>query len=284
MMSQHFRYNDAVLLVSLLYFCSDLLSEWDSFNRCSKPIHLWMFASFACIISFRLAQLLTPCAASMAAAATGSVTHSPSNILEFMMDLRQKGAMSQALLKLTWFMAVPFALWIFLGTSWLWAVSHETRECAPEEYFWFLGLFLLVCYCWMLFFATLGVKALVLERRVQRAEGSLREIENEDVLRRWGPVSRISSHRALEHGAPATGCGLSPAAIRALPRPRLASAACECSICLAEMEVGDSVRSLPACGHTFHCSCIDLWLLRRADCPLCKQSVIACAGRDSELV
>merc|ERR1719343_886639 len=36
----------------------------------------------------------------------------------------------------------------------------------------------------------------------------------------------------------------------------------ECSICLCEVQPGDSVRCLPSCGHTFHRACIDLWLLR----------------------
>jgi len=47
----------------------------------------------------------------------------------------------------------------------------------------------------------------------------------------------------------------------------------ECPICLNDLNSGDKVRHLASCGHTFHRSCIDLWLLRRADCPLCKSEV-----------
>merc|ERR1712066_385373 len=48
-----------------------------------------------------------------------------------------------------------------------------------------------------------------------------------------------------------------------------------CAICVDALNPGDSVRRLSACGHMFHQSCIDLWLLRQADCPLCKQTVSA---------
>jgi len=70
---------------------------------------------------------------------------------------------------------------------------------------------------------------------------------------------------------------LTASEIKSLPEVTLAHGfACgehECSICITELEPGDRVRRVSGCGHTFHCSCIDLWLLRRADCPLCKRNV-----------
>ncbi|CAM9641802.1 unnamed protein product [Chrysoparadoxa australica] len=45
----------------------------------------------------------------------------------------------------------------------------------------------------------------------------------------------------------------------------------ECSICLARYKVGQKVRLLPACKHTFHARCIDRWLAgSHSNCPLCK--------------
>lgn len=42
-----------------------------------------------------------------------------------------------------------------------------------------------------------------------------------------------------------------------------------CTILIDFVYISEA-RQLDGCGHTFHRSCIDLWLFRRADCPLCK--------------
>lgn len=282
--------NDAVLLVSLLYYSVDVVLEWESFNTCCRPVHHWLLASFLSISGFRLTHLLGFWRRLLANAIASSqdLAHNEGiHLIEFLLDLRQKGTMSQLLLRFSWGVAMPFlALWVVLGASWFMTVSRETPQCVPSEtYLWFGAIFLVVCFCWVLFLAALGIKALLLERGVCRAESQLRELENDDVLRRWGPVSHISSHRALEHDmAPVGEGGLSPAVIKALPcevekavdgRLMAVEAHVECSICLEEVAPGDRLRRLPRCGHAFHCACIDLWLVRRADCPLCKQPVIA---------
>ena len=46
----------------------------------------------------------------------------------------------------------------------------------------------------------------------------------------------------------------------------------ECTICIEPFTVGNSARRL-ACGHTFHQSCIDPWLMRNANCPNCKRNL-----------
>lgn len=43
-----------------------------------------------------------------------------------------------------------------------------------------------------------------------------------------------------------------------------------CSICLQDFEDEDSVRKLPNCGHLFHLYCIDEWLTRQGNCPMCR--------------
>lgn len=32
---------------------------------------------------------------------------------------------------------------------------------------------------------------------------------------------------------------------------------------------------MPKCGHSFHLSCIDMWLRKQSTCPVCRLSVIA---------
>jgi len=46
----------------------------------------------------------------------------------------------------------------------------------------------------------------------------------------------------------------------------------QCMVCLCNFEHGEEVRKLP-CGHTFHAGCIDEWLRRCSDCPICKANV-----------
>lgn len=45
-----------------------------------------------------------------------------------------------------------------------------------------------------------------------------------------------------------------------------------CMVCLAEFTLADECRRLP-CNHVFHSSCIEEWLRRCTDCPICKNNV-----------
>lgn len=47
----------------------------------------------------------------------------------------------------------------------------------------------------------------------------------------------------------------------------------ECAVCLSAFEEGEEVRELPRCMHSFHVSCIDMWLYSHLDCPLCRSPV-----------
>jgi E3 ubiquitin-protein ligase DOA10 len=42
-----------------------------------------------------------------------------------------------------------------------------------------------------------------------------------------------------------------------------------CLVCLSEYEKGDEVRTMP-CLHYFHKDCIDKWLGKSNNCPICK--------------
>lgn len=272
-MVQSLNYNDGVLLVSLVYSCVDLFCEWDHFSRCRQPIHQWLLASFVSVLIFRVVHLVGGWLAEISGNGTGTASAA-----DFLLDLRHKGTVTRLLAAFTWLVALPFfVLWTLLGTLWLWQVWAETPQCTPTPaHLWFSAFWLALCYAWIVIHVALGAVAGLLERRLRRAEVDLRALEDADTRERWGEVSQLSGYRSLSLRT--ATAGLTPEEIRALPCGTESAEtgsdhARECPICITELEPGDRVRQLPGCGHTFHRSCIDLWLLRSADCPLCKRSV-----------
>ncbi|KAK9824127.1 hypothetical protein WJX72_007979 [[Myrmecia] bisecta] len=74
--------------------------------------------------------------------------------------------------------------------------------------------------------------------------------------------------------------GASEAAIERIPVTVLAADGLgedednKCSICLDELVMGSVLRRLP-CGHQFHRTCLDKWLLQKATCPICQAHISA---------
>ncbi|XP_051139267.1 RING-H2 finger protein ATL7-like isoform X2 [Andrographis paniculata] len=48
----------------------------------------------------------------------------------------------------------------------------------------------------------------------------------------------------------------------------------QCSVCLGDYQAEDRLQQIPACRHTFHMDCIDLWLAAHTTCPICRQSLL----------
>ncbi|OMO97168.1 Zinc finger, RING-type [Corchorus olitorius] len=47
----------------------------------------------------------------------------------------------------------------------------------------------------------------------------------------------------------------------------------ECPVCLSVFDDGEEVKQLSECKHSFHATCIDLWLNNHNNCPICRASV-----------
>lgn len=84
-------------------------------------------------------------------------------------------------------------------------------------------------------------------------------------------LSRILAHSADSFEPPSTG--LNAAQLNRLPSSTATAATTDksCTICMENYEVGGSIRTLP-CFHFFHIECVDPWLKRNEECPVCRAS------------
>jgi hypothetical protein len=270
--------NDLVLFLTLAYSAMDIMSEWASFSKCRKPVHQWLLASFGLLVILRVLHIVgTHSAKSPDGIAPG----------EILMNMRLKGIVPQLMFYMTWFVVMPgFSLWTFAGSIWMWQVSRYSPQCLPPQFYWFSILWQGLSYCWIVAHAAIGAVALNQERKLRLAEADLRALEDPDTLERWGSVSRnhsLTPAVATQARQRASMNGIPPTDILTLGgvftysdqfrRSQSDSVADECPICLGEFQDGDALRKLPSCVHAFHRSCIDLWLLQSATCPLCKVDV-----------
>eukprot|EP00419_Tripos_fusus_P030959 CAMPEP_0172778406 /NCGR_PEP_ID=MMETSP1074-20121228/201891_1 /TAXON_ID=2916 /ORGANISM="Ceratium fusus, Strain PA161109" /LENGTH=163 /DNA_ID=CAMNT_0013615339 /DNA_START=70 /DNA_END=561 /DNA_ORIENTATION=- len=97
-----------------------------------------------------------------------------------------------------------------------------------------------------------------MERRLRNVELDLEQIEDVDVVTRWGQVSRLSGYTAVQ-GLSKEG-GLAPSQILGLPSAEMpdhpGAVQEECPICLNVMKCGDMIRQLLGAGEPplrLHC-------------------------------
>ncbi|KAI3886799.1 hypothetical protein MKW98_017151 [Papaver atlanticum] len=84
---------------------------------------------------------------------------------------------------------------------------------------------------------------------------------------------------AVPHQPPIVRTGLSDSTIQSyptvvlgesgrLPNPNYTS----CTICIADFQAKDTLKSMPTCNHCFHAKCLEQWLRVNATCPVCRKS------------
>jgi hypothetical protein len=87
-------------------------------------------------------------------------------------------------------------------------------------------------------------------------------------------IARLHQYKwpLLRHGA--------DSAVAGTEAPSSDNTQAQCPICLEDFARGDSLRMLP-CHHIAHPTCIDPWLARSIQCPLCKSDVLAALSSPS---
>jgi len=254
---------DVLLVLSLSFLTYDLACDWNSFEFCPKPIHTWLVVSYLMIAGWRLIVIAV---ANISSTATAEVC----------INLRHVNSKSRILVSFSW-LAVPLVgVWSLLGSAWAWDMVTSSPDCMPSElHVAFLVIWQALCYAWLATNFVVGKTAWTIERRVRQVERDIREIEDDDSRRRWGRMGDLEGYSSLPVAM--AGGGLSPSEIRSLPglhcRTKQEAVEQDCPICLHPLRVDETLRELGTCKHEFHRSCIDLWLLRSADCPMCKTRV-----------
>jgi len=258
--------NDMVLAGSLLYLSIDMQFQTAEFDSCYWPVNRWLLVSYFFIIAFRFSHIV-------------GTMHAASGTGDFLLNWRHKDTLPRILLSLTWLFILPmFTAWTVVGTFWLYDSKRLSERCLPTGMsLTFIIIWQVLSYGWIIIHSTMGGIAWVLERRLRRTEADIRAVVDTDTLSRWGvQVGELSGYTDLANNSIA---GLTPDQIKSLPEGRAGDLNLgedyECSICLNHIEPDDSARKLCGCGHAFHRACIDLWLLRSSECPLCKQNVNA---------
>jgi len=244
-------------LFSLAHSSIDIMYHGAELGQCERPIHVWLVISYISLVGLRVPHYLKNVGMDL-----GGMTDIDAAASAW------KG-FSKTALMMVWFALLPFFIvWTFIGSFWLGDVLHHTPTCLtsgtdPR----FIIFWQVVCYGWILIYTVCVAIAFALKKRQGVAETNLREVETDDSRARWGSMSASWGLTPM--------LGLTAKEIQMLPA--FTGSACgdgECSICLNEFQRGDAGRRLPSCGHCFHQSCIDLWLLRQNKCPLCKGDVV----------
>lgn len=170
----------------------------------------------------------------------------------------------------TWAMFLPLlASWTAIGMSWLSETLHKTPECfSDNRHLTLLAVSQILCGIAIAAYVVFVVCVWDAQRCRRKNAVAIELVQDADLVHRWGPL-KVAANMEL--------CGgLSHQEFFDLPLHRQSCDEGQCVVCLADMIEGDHARSLPSCGHSFHRACIDLWLLRKTTCPLCKADVRQC--------
>eukprot|EP00929_Paragymnodinium_shiwhaense_P069751 TRINITY_DN35193_c0_g1_i1.p1 TRINITY_DN35193_c0_g1~~TRINITY_DN35193_c0_g1_i1.p1 ORF type:complete len:262 (+),score=28.62 TRINITY_DN35193_c0_g1_i1:544-1329(+) len=216
---------------------------------CKCPLHLWLVACFAVDLSWMALFLVC----------------SQAEESKTWWFLRPRSRLGRAGFTCAWAVLWPLkVICAAMGGRWLLDTFDNSPGCLIGMLPNALVVFEVFCCAGVFAFGIL--LAFVVEARRSLAADRLQvdAVVDDDLLQRWG-AQKPSAERKFCGGVDAASFKFLPPAYN-MPE---GEAGCQCVICMQPLDVDDTVRALPQCGHRFHRPCIDLWLLRSCRCPLC---------------
>ncbi|KAK7255872.1 hypothetical protein RIF29_29297 [Crotalaria pallida] len=95
-------------------------------------------------------------------------------------------------------------------------------------------------------------------------------------------VASEVSHHDVENSGAGAGAGAGDVTdVKYRKEAHVKEIGGECPVCLSVFADGEEVRQLSACKHSFHTSCIDMWLTNHSNCPICRANIATAAVKDS---
>uniref|UniRef100_A0A1J3IDJ6 E3 ubiquitin-protein ligase SIS3 n=1 Tax=Noccaea caerulescens TaxID=107243 RepID=A0A1J3IDJ6_NOCCA len=273
-----FKWYDGFFLSMLATSVVIVAINWNKYNRCHNPLHIWILVDYTSVFIFRLFMFVDNWLAAGLA-------------LDFGRQQRDSRFCGRAVvLSILAVLLYPFLwVWTIIGSIWF----TKAKDCLPEDgQKWGFLIWLLFSYCGLFFIACSCIGKWLMRRQAQllRAQQGLPISEFGilvDMVRvpDWAFEAAGQEMTSMGQDAATTyhpGLYLTPpqreaveALIQELPKFMLKSVptdCTECPICLEEFKVGNEVRGLP-CAHNFHVECIDQWLRLNVKCPRCRCSV-----------
>lgn len=259
------RFNTGALMcVCFLYSVVDVMLMES--NDCMVGMQKWLLVSYVNIALFRGAHQV-------------GQKHSNAG-KKFIFSFRHASYMLRFVVVFIWVFLVPFfAVWTAVGTSWYRQALNRTDRCTeslPPSLM--VMVWQVLSYIGILLYGMIFAVSVTIELRLRKQERDLQMVETDEIRSWWGRLSVEIAETDLSILSKKSP-GLQPQQIQQLSEIQLTTNCLErtdeslCAICITDFAEGDRIRCLPPCGHHFHKSCIDLWLLRQAECPMCKCKV-----------
>lgn len=223
---------------------------WSVFAGCHRSLASWLAIECACIVGI--------CGLFFAGYSNAGCG--------WIWFVQPPTLISARMFQTTWAAILPCGfLWLERGIAWLGEAMEDPSECLSERACVVICCVLVVGGLATIGYAVFAGNVIWYGRSLQKSAALMRTVEDADLVARWGHQSpKLSSEFN----------GLSAACLASMHMAKWEDAptTATCAICLEKVVAGDLVRQLQ-CEHVFHRPCVDLWLLRHPNCPLCKQAV-----------